>query len=92
MRECAGVAGLQGLRAHIVERLVGAIHPRETSHCSSPSAVSTKVAHTMKLPVFKIDEREQEGGVVLALSGELDLAGAPSSRRRSTRPRPRARR
>ena len=31
----------------------------------------------MKLPVFKIDEREQEGGVVLALSGELDLAGAP---------------
>ncbi len=31
----------------------------------------------MKLPVFKIDEREQDGGVVLALSGELDLAGAP---------------
>ena len=31
----------------------------------------------MKLPVFKIDERELQGGVVLALSGELDLAGAP---------------
>ncbi len=31
----------------------------------------------MKLPVFKIDERDQEDGVVLALSGELDLAGAP---------------
>ena len=48
-----------------------------TSRCSSPSGASTKVAHTMKLPVFKIDEREQAGGVVLALSGELDLAGAP---------------
>ena len=31
----------------------------------------------MKLPVFKIEERELQGGVVLALSGELDLAGAP---------------
>ncbi|MBE2315566.1 STAS domain-containing protein [Solirubrobacter sp. CPCC 204708] len=31
----------------------------------------------MKLPVFKIETREQAGGLVLALSGELDLAGAP---------------
>jgi anti-anti-sigma factor len=32
----------------------------------------------MKLPVFKIDAREQDGAsLVLALSGELDLAGAP---------------
>jgi anti-sigma B factor antagonist len=29
----------------------------------------------MKLPVFKIDARDDDGGVVLALSGELDLAG-----------------
>ena len=29
VRECAGVAGLEALRAHIVERLVGAIHPRD---------------------------------------------------------------
>jgi anti-anti-sigma factor len=31
----------------------------------------------MQPPVFKIEEREAEGGVVLALFGELDLAGAP---------------
>ena len=31
----------------------------------------------MKPPVFKIEEREAQDGVVLALSGELDLAGAP---------------
>ena len=31
----------------------------------------------MKPPVFKIDERQIQGGVVLALSGELDIAGAP---------------
>jgi anti-sigma B factor antagonist len=32
----------------------------------------------MKLPVFKIDAHDDEsGGLVLALSGELDLAGAP---------------
>jgi anti-anti-sigma factor len=31
----------------------------------------------MKLPVFKITTREEDDGVVLALSGELDLAGAP---------------
>ena len=29
VRECAGVAGLEALRAHIVERLVGDIHPRD---------------------------------------------------------------
>ena len=31
----------------------------------------------MKLPVFKITTRDEADGVVLALSGELDLAGAP---------------
>lgn len=31
----------------------------------------------MKLPVFKITTRDGDDGVVLALSGELDLAGAP---------------
>jgi anti-anti-sigma factor len=32
----------------------------------------------MQLPVFKVDAREPDGGsLVLALSGELDLAGAP---------------
>jgi anti-anti-sigma factor len=32
----------------------------------------------MKLPVFKIEAHDDEsGGLVLALSGELDLAGAP---------------
>ena len=59
-----------------------------TSRCCSLSAASTKVAHTMKLPVFKIDERDQDGGVVLALSGELDLAGARRARRGAQR-RPR---
>lgn len=31
----------------------------------------------MKLPVFKITTRDEGDGVVLGLSGELDLAGAP---------------
>lgn len=31
----------------------------------------------MDLPVFKIDVREAGSGLVLELSGELDLAGAP---------------
>jgi anti-sigma B factor antagonist len=31
----------------------------------------------MKPPVFKIEPREADGALVLALSGELDLAGAP---------------
>jgi anti-sigma B factor antagonist len=31
----------------------------------------------MKPPVFTIDTRDADGGVVLALTGELDLAGAP---------------
>lgn len=31
----------------------------------------------MRLPVFTITSRDEDGGVVLALSGELDLAGAP---------------
>lgn len=31
----------------------------------------------MKLPVFNITSRDDEAGVVLVLSGELDLAGAP---------------
>ena len=29
VRECAGVPGLEALRAHIVERLVGDTHPRD---------------------------------------------------------------
>ncbi|RKQ87205.1 anti-sigma B factor antagonist/stage II sporulation protein AA (anti-sigma F factor antagonist) [Solirubrobacter pauli] len=31
----------------------------------------------MKPPVFEIESREADGTVLLALSGELDLAGAP---------------
>ena len=31
----------------------------------------------MKPPVFRIQAREADGATVLALSGELDLAGAP---------------
>lgn len=38
----------------------------------------------MDLPVFKIEAREQDGGLVLALSGELDLAGAPELSSRLT--------
>ena len=31
----------------------------------------------MNSPVFKIRTRDEDGGLVLLLSGELDLAGAP---------------